>query len=120
MSHYHERAWAEANGTDLRDFTPPPPPVCAKQALWESQTRADDAAERDERIAAQVVAEKADKRARSARDYATEIEQTANHLARLMGAARTDGFGVVGAEEMKDLARNAVWRLREQQEQAHG
>lgn len=120
MSYATERAFAEAGYRDLRDFLPVEPPVCAKQARWERETiEAEDAA-RSARIASRMADDKADMRARSARDYATEIEEAASRLASLIGQARTDGFGVVGAEEMKDLARKAVWRLREQQEQAHG
>lgn len=93
------------------------PPVCEEEAMWRAATIAEEAAQRDERLAARRIEERADARARCTTDHAKRLSRAAYQWRIAIGEARRDGFDVTHRDEISELMSRQVVKLRDQQSQ---
>jgi hypothetical protein len=111
---------ALAGYTDLRDFAPPAPPICAEQAQWEAAELAEDARQRSERIAADVVAERARRRASCTVNWNRRFIEVGRPLARLLGEIRDEGFDSDDIREAMVRVNAGLRDIQAKQEAARG
>lgn len=93
------------------------PPVCEAEAMWRAATIAEEDRQRNERVAARRIEERASARARCTTDHATRLSRVAYQWRIAIGEARRDGFDLQHRDEISELMSRQVVKLRDQQSQ---